>query len=180
MRGRHRSQWIGSILLCLQSCLGITWGQCSPLLHQYIVGKVGGYTILPTCTTYRRPQAKPVTWWCIDLLWRRQGLRIRCVWHRGRTRSRRWLAPHIWDRRKFGPYGMWLTLLLLACVDIEPNLGPPPSTWSEVYAALKKVVTETCTACIEPPGNIIRWASYNIGGPSVHWDRCMTICTHAD
>ena len=44
-----------------------------------------------------------------------------------------------------------------------------------VYTALNKGVVKSATGCTQPSGDGLRWASFNIGGPTVDWDRWVTI-----
>ena len=69
----------------------------------------------------------------------------------------------------------WMALLLLACGNIEPNPGPTSNLWQSALAALGRGLPKPPTACLRAHDGRIKWATYNIGGPSVDWDRWMTI-----
>ena len=136
---------------------------------------MGGYAILPTRMRHRRPRPGKARWWQHGLLWERRALHIRCVWDRGKRHSRLWLARRVWDRGGLGPLPHWLVLLLLACGGVEPNPGPTSNLWQLALVALRRGVTKPHTACLGTHDGHIRWATYNIEGPTVDWDRWMMI-----
>ena len=105
--------------------------------------------------------------------WEHRGAHIYRVWDRGRPFS--WLVYKTYLRGHLGPYKPWEALLLLLGGDIELNPGPSSGQWAAVYTALNKGVVKSATGCTQPSGDGLRWASFNIGGPTVDWDRWVTI-----
>ena len=165
--------WLPSVVLCFQGCVSQFYPSHPVPVHHYIAIGIEEYNILPTRMRHRRPRPGKIKWWQHGLPWEHRALHIQCVWDRGKRRSRLWLAWRMWDQGRPRPLPQWLALLLLACGDVEP--GPTSNVWQSALATLRRGVAKPDTACLGPHDGRIRWASYNIEGPTVDWDRLMTI-----
>ena len=65
--------------------------------------------------------------------------------------------------------------MLLLRGDNELNPGPSRGHWAAIYTALNKGLVKSAAGCTQPSGDGLRWESFNIGGPTVDWDRWVTI-----
>ena len=144
-----------------------------PDIHELVVVGAGrGITWYGGPSRVRRRSPRR-TWWAHGMRWDHRGARINRVWDRGRPFS--WLVHKTYLRGHLGPYRPWEALLLLLGGDIELNPGPSSGQWAAAYTTLNKGVVKSATGCTKPSGDGLRWASFNIGGPTVDWDRWVTI-----
>ena len=86
-----------------------------------------------------------------------------------------WLVHKMYLRGHLGPYKRCEALLLLLGGDIELNPGPSSDHWEAIYTARNKGLAKSAAACTQPRDGGLRWASFIIGGPTVDWDRLVTI-----